>query len=299
MGGYASGDLSIGSDPVPKGLVSLASAPVTVDYFHTMRLPILSGRALEPNDESNHVVVDEMFARRFWPGGDAIGQRYHMGRIATDRNQMTIVGVAAHVRTDRDTVAATSDSFFPVYYRYIPSGRSAPLSFTVRLKNPDAAGSLVGMVRSLAPGARVRVTPIDDRYAATFANEMLASNIMTAFGALAFVAAAAGVYGVMMFLVASRTREIGVRMALGADRAAVTRMVLRSSLTPVLAGAAIGVVGAAAASRWAQSMLFGLASTGIATYFLIVMAVVGIAILATWQPARQATRVDPSLLLHE
>ena len=155
------------------------------------------------------------------------------------------------------------------------------------------------MVRSLAPGARVRVTPIEDRYAATFANEMLASNIMTAFGALAFVVAAAGVYGVMMFLVASRTREIGVRMALGADRAAVTRMVLRSSLAPVLIGAAIGIAGAIAASRWAQSMLFGLASTDARTYFLIAGLVVGAAALATWQPARHAGRVAPSVLLRE
>ena len=300
MGGYSNGDLSIGSDSAPKGLVSIADLPVTEDYFRTMRLPILAGRPIGPTDDPNLVVVDEMFARRFWPNGDAIGQSYHFGRISPDgKNVKTIIGVAAHVRTDRDTVSSTSESFFPAYYHYIPSGRYTPLAFAVRLKNPASAESLLGMVRSLAPGARVRVVSIDDLYAATFANEMLASNIMTAFGALAFVVAAAGVYGVMMFLVASRTREIGVRMALGADRAAVARMVLRSSLAPVLIGAALGVAGAVAASRWAQSMLFGLASTGVETYSLIVAAVVAIAVLATWQPARQAIRVDPSALLRE
>ncbi len=300
MGGYSMGDLSVDSEPTTKGLVSMATSTVSEDYFRTTRLPILAGRALLPGDDKSTVVVDEMFARRFWPATDAVGRRYHVGRISVGgKSEMTIVGVAAHMRTDRDSVTEPSQTFFPIYYMNDPKDRYAPLSFVVRLGESATLESVLSMVRALAPGARVRVTPIDDRYAATFANEMLASKIMTAFGALAFVVAAAGVYGVMMFLVASRTREIGIRMALGADKATVARMVLRSALAPVLIGAALGIGGAVAASRWAQSMLFGLASTDARMYLMIAGLVVAAAAVATWQPARHAAGVDPSALLRE
>jgi putative ABC transport system permease protein len=140
---------------------------------------------------------------------------------------------------------------------------------------------------------------VDDLYARMFADELLASSIMTAFGIFAFIVAMAGVYGVMAFLVAGRTREIGIRMALGADRATVNRLILRSSLQPVLAGAVIGVIAALAAARWAQTLLFGVKSTDPWTYAMVTALVVVTAMLATWQPARRAGRVDPSRLLRE
>jgi ABC-type antimicrobial peptide transport system permease subunit len=114
---------------------------------------------------------------------------------------------------------------------------------------------------------------------------------------LAFVVAAAGIYGVMAFLVANRAREIGIRMALGADTRRIRSLVLASSMWLVLLGAGIGIGGAFVASRWAQSQLFGVKATDPLTIVLVTVAVALTALLATWHPARQATRVDPKVLL--
>jgi putative ABC transport system permease protein len=126
---------------------------------------------------------------------------------------------------------------------------------------------------------------------------VLASRIISGFGVLAFVVAAAGIYALMAFLVASRAREIGIRMALGADSQRIRQLVLGSSIGLVSVGAALGIFGALAASRWAQSQLFGVSATDPITIALVTAAVVVTALLATWHPARQAARIDPTVLL--
>jgi ABC-type antimicrobial peptide transport system permease subunit len=107
----------------------------------------------------------------------------------------------------------------------------------------------------------------------------------------------AGIYGVMALLTASRTREIGVRMALGADRAAIRRLVFGSSLRPVVVGAMIGVISAAIAAKWAQSLLYGVSFADPVSYVLVALVVMAGALVATWQPARKAARVDPVVTL--
>ena len=152
-------------------------------------------------------------------------------------------------------------------------------------------------MRSIDTRNILKVEFVDDQYARQFADRLLATRIITGFGMLAFVVAAAGIYGVMAFLVANRAREIGIRMALGADSRRIRRLVLASSMWLVLLGAAIGIGGAFVASRWAQSQLFGVRATDPITIVLVTVAVVVTALLATWHPARQATRVDPKVLL--
>ena len=212
---------------------------------------------------------------------------------------MTIVGIARHLRTNRDSITQPSDVFFPVYIPLAPNDRYVPLSFVVRLRDISTADSVLSMVRAQAPGARARMDRMTDRYAATFADEQLASSIMSAFGVLAFVVATAGVYGVMAFFVATRTREIGIRMALGADREAVRRLILTSSLRPVLVGAGLGLIAAVAAAQWARSLYFEVGATAPSMLAVVGLIVVSTAALATWQPARLASRVDPSRLLRE
>ena len=152
-------------------------------------------------------------------------------------------------------------------------------------------------MRSIDTRNILKVEFVDDQYARQFADRLLATRIMTGFGMLAFVVAAAGIYGVMAFLVANRAREIGIRMALGADSRRIRRLVLASSMWLVLLGAAIGIGGAFVASRWAQSQLFGVRATDPITIVLVTVAVAVTALLATWHPAMQATRVDPKVLL--
>jgi ABC-type antimicrobial peptide transport system permease subunit len=175
--------------------------------------------------------------------------------------------------------------------------RYVPLEFMVRLRDAGRVGAVRSMVRAAAPGARVRVDLIDDLYTRLFADEHLAASIMIAFGVFAFLVAMAGIYGVMALLTASRTREIGVRMALGADGAAIRRLVFGSSLQPVVVGALLGVSSAAIAAKWAQSLLYGVSFVDPLSYVLVAILVMAGALIATWQPARRAARVDPAVTL--
>ena len=171
------------------------------------------------------------------------------------------------------------------------------LSITARVDSRTRAGDLYQTVRSVDPGNILKVEFADDQYARQFADRLLAARVVTAFGTLAFVVAAAGIYGLMAFLVASRNREIGIRMALGADARRIRGLVLGSSMRLVLVGAALGVTGAVVTARWVQSQLFGVSATDPLTIVLVTSGVVIVALLASWQPARQAARVDPKALL--
>jgi ABC-type antimicrobial peptide transport system permease subunit len=143
----------------------------------------------------------------------------------------------------------------------------------------------------------VRVDTIAARYAQLDGDRRLAASITSAFGLLAMAIATAGIYGVMAFLVAGRSREIGVRMALGADAAAVRRLVLRSALAAVLAGSIAGVAAALGLSRVIDAQLYGLTATDPATYLTVGALVILTAVLATWIPARRAARIDPAITL--
>jgi ABC-type antimicrobial peptide transport system permease subunit len=138
---------------------------------------------------------------------------------------------------------------------------------------------------------------VDESYAGYEKDILLVSRTVSAFGVVAFVVAMTGIYGVMAFIVAGRRREIGIRMALGADRRAISRLVIGSSLRLTLIGVGVGLVAALAASRFIQSHLFGITSTDPSTYGLVGVLIAATAIVATWHPARQACRVDPAVTL--
>jgi ABC-type antimicrobial peptide transport system permease subunit len=138
---------------------------------------------------------------------------------------------------------------------------------------------------------------VDDICAEQHADVLLATRVIGGFGIVAFITAMAGLYGVMSFLVASRTREIGIRMALGATARDIVRMVFTSSGVLVIAGALIGVAAAAWASKWIEAQLYGISPTDPATYVVVSLTAIATATVATWRPARQAARVDPAVTL--
>ena len=164
-----------------------------------------------------------------------------------------------------------------------PPTRALARRFAASLRSRGSLATLVRCfeVRSIDTRNILKVEFADDQYARQFADRLLATRIMTGFGLLAFVVAAAGIYGVMAFLVANRAREIGIRMALGADSRRIRRLVLESSMWLVFLGAAIGIGGALVASRWAQSQLFGVSAMDPMTIGLVTFAVVVTAFLAT------------------
>ena len=283
---------------------------VDPDYFRVLGIPLVAGRMFERGDPPTNVIITESLARRLWPDGDAVGHRFREDPLF---EWSYVIGVVKHVRTTYDGTSGPERYFQKYSLRQPPppataSTASTPrsssggaaygfLTVTARVDSRSRASDLYQTVRSIDTRNILKVEFVDDQYARQFADRLLATRIITGFGVLAFVVAAAGIYGVMAFLVANRAREIGIRMALGADSRRIRRLVLESSMWLVLLGAAIGIGGALVASRWAQSQLFGVRATDPMTIVLVTVAVVVTALLATWHPARQATRVDPKVLL--
>jgi hypothetical protein len=283
---------------------------VDPEYFRVLGIPLVAGRMFERGDLPTNVIITEALAQRLWPGVDAVGHRFREDpRFAWSY----VIGVVKHVRTIQDGTSGPQRYFQKYSLRQPPppvtaSTRSGArssfggpayrfLTVTARVDRRSRAADLYQTARSVDGRNILKVEFVDDQYARQFADRLLASRIITSFGVLAFVVAAAGIYALMAFLVASRAREIGIRMALGADRQRIRRLVLGSSMWLVAAGATLGILGAVAASRWAQSQLFGVSATDPLTIVLVTAAVVVTALLATWHPARHATRIDPAVLL--
>lgn len=283
---------------------------VDPDYFRVLGIPLTAGRMFEPGDPPTNVIITEALARRLWPGGAAVGHRF---REDPRFEWSSVIGVVKHVRTTYDGTSGPERYFQKYSLRQppppaTPSTASTPrssgaaygfLTVTARVDARSRASDLYQTVRSIDTRHILKVEFVDDQYARQFADRLLATRIMTGFGMLAFVVAAAGIYGVMTFLVATRAREIGIRMALGADSRRIRRLLLGSSMWLVFLGAAIGAGGVFVASRWAQSQLFGVSATDPITIVLVTVCVAVTALFATWQPARHATRVDPKVLLRD
>ena len=305
--------LEIAGRRQPEGEVLLRSTPASPGYFDVLRLPLRHGRWLMDNEPPDHVLVSESFARTFWPEGTVVGSAF---RSSVGDQWKRIVGVVGEFRTRRpDETPATRE-----YHYYTPPQRStapalvpvteAPgsrppssgtstqfMSVTARLDSPVRATAVLDAARSVDPRLRVTLESVDDKYASMFADMLLAMRVTSAFGVLAFLVAIVGVYGVMAYLVAGRRREIGIRMALGADRRDIAGLVLASSARLVVIGAALGLGGALLLSRWVASQFYGVSATDPVTYMLVGVTMLATALVATWHPARQAAGVDPAITL--
>jgi predicted permease len=280
---------------------------VEADYFKVLRIPLLAGRMFEPGEPPTNVLISEALASRLWPGQDALGHRFR------EHPQMPwyhVVGVVGHVRLLADGTTGP-DRLFQLYFaRQPPRPAPAPppgvrfampsfgfLTVTARVDSRARAADLYQTVRGVDPRNILKVEFADDSYAAQFADRLLATRLISGFGALAFVVSAAGIYGLMAFLVASRSREMGIRIALGAEAGDIKRLVLGSSARLAAIGAAIGIGAALAASRWVESQFFGVNAMDPLTLAAVGAAVVAVALAAAWQPAWRASRVDPTSLL--
>jgi predicted permease len=288
-------------DKTPSGLtVSIHGFPVAPEYFRMLRIPIIDGELFDAGDPMSRVVVDEALAREFWPGLDPIGRRFGIegsgiGRI---RGEMTdtfeVIGVAGGVRQDRTTFAAGVGAFI-FYYPVHPQGAGA--SFIARLRDGRQLPAVVSAVRAVAPQAIVRGESMDERYARLEGDLRLAAGVTGGLAGLAVIVAALGVYAVMAFIVSGRTREIGIRMALGAGVRDIRREVFAVSMRFVVAGALVGLAISLAATRWIESQLYGVSATDPLTYAAVAAGVFLVAALATWGPAAAAAKVDPAVAL--
>lgn len=289
------GSLTIeGRDPTPER-VMIHFVSVDPEYFQTTAIPIVQGHAFDASTPPDQVVVDERLARKYWPAASALGARFNMGKVSISGiSNFQIAGVSRELRADRLTTAVGEDVFV-AYIR--PSPTYHPLLFVARLDDDNRLADITTSVRNLATRSIVRVSTVSERYARLAADARLAAATTSGFGVIGFLVATSGVYAVMAFLVAGRSKEIAIRMALGADGRSVRRLVLSSSLRFVGAGLVAGLVASAIGSRWIAAQLSGVTPTDPTTYLAVAALVVGTAVAATWWPARRASRVDPALTL--
>jgi predicted permease len=266
----------------------------------TLGLRLLAGRSLDQRDmreDSRAVLVDEIFAARFYPGGSPVGQRFGTGRTDTDGSE--IVGVIAHSRFHslRERVRPT------IYRPLLPArhkGRDLHVVVRTRLDSSQLAHAVAAAAARVNPDVPVTAfasqSALIDRMLRT---ERLLSVASRAFSGIALTLAAVGLGGLLIYAVTRRTNEIGVRMAMGAAPGDVARMVLRDSAWLVAAGVLAGIPGAVVVARLLRSLLVGVAPTDFQAPVMALVTLVMVAMLAAWLPARRAATIDPMAALRE
>jgi putative ABC transport system permease protein len=296
--GGASASLAIRGRPVPEGdLPEVGYVSVSRGYFETMRIPLRRGRTFDQQDNATSpgvVVISESVARRHWPNGDAVGSLVRLGPDPSEP-WSEVIAVVGDVRQN----GPARDSR-PTVYAFLHQDYWDGRDVVVRARGgaTSITASVRDVVRQLDPALPVtQMRAMDEVASEVLAGQRLPMTLMTTFAALALVLAAVGLYGVMSYVVTARTREFGVRMALGAPQAAVIRLVMRQGLVTVLSGLAIGLVGAAAATRLLAGLLFGVRPLDALTFGAVPAVLLGVALVACWLPARRATRVDPMAAL--
>jgi ABC-type antimicrobial peptide transport system permease subunit len=243
------------------------------------------------------VIVNETAARTLWPGEDPIGRPISVGQGGFWEDTARVVGVIGDVRYD-DLTSATGLHVY-LSYNQSPYGR-----LTLFLRTAGDPNSAIPSVRramtEIAPGTPLyQIRTMEDRMTDAMSYERFSTMLLALFAAVALALATMGTYGVISFAVAQRTREIGIRVALGATRRDVVRLILGQGLTLVAVGATIGVIGAFMSTRVLQSLLFAVEPSDPAVFVAIVALLTAAVILASWIPARRAAGVEPTEALRE
>lgn len=302
------GDLNfqIEGREVPEGGVSPRAdwQVVTPGYFDAVGMRLLRGRGIEPRDDREApgaAVINQALAEQYWPGEDPIGERLLLGGGAGP-GWVTVVGVVGDVRH-----AALSEPPRPEYYlphaqfRFWNGGehvRSMTITARTRGEPMELAAAIRREIRALDPNLPIsEVRTLEQVRAESVAQPRFLSVVLGAFAAVALLLAVVGIYGTLAYLVSQRTHEIGIRMALGAHTAEITRMVVGRGVAVGAAGVAVGLAGALALTRVLAHLLFGVTTTDPVTYVVVPVVLIAAALLASYLPARRAARVDPMVAL--
>jgi putative ABC transport system permease protein len=280
--------------------VNWANAPdaewksVTTNYFNAIGVPLLKGRAFSAFDtvlSPPVILINETLARRDFPGEDPVGKRLIVRDSLRD-----IVGIVGAARQGALNLPARPEIYFPDTQFII--GQRASLVARTDVDPAKLVGAVRSAVHSIDPDAPIsRVRSMQDVLVTAMARDRFNTTLMTLFAVLAMLLAAVGLYGVMAYNVAQRAQEIGVRIALGASRADVLRLVVRQGFVLVASGLALGVTAAVMTTRLMTTLLFEVSPTNPATFVVSVMLLTCVALLACWIPAQKATRVDPIVVL--
>ena len=282
---------------------------VMPEYFKTMQIPLLRGRDITASDDVNApgvVVINEAAARRYWPGEDAIGKRISF-EDAPKQKWLSVIGVAQNAKQGDWTDAAHPEVYLACMQnrQFLEEPKSHMAYITLVVRSSGDAAALTPAVKE-AVWSFDRNLPIsqvatmDEVVRGANAEPRFEVTLLAVFAGVALTLAAVGIYGVMSYSVSRRTHEIGIRMSLGASRADVLALVLRQGMALTLAGAVAGLAGAALVARFMEKLLYGVKPYDPATYVLVPVVLGAAALMATYIPARRATRTDPLVALrHE
>ncbi len=296
-GSVTSGSFQIEGRPVPPGTAAPHSdrRAATSDYLQTMKIPLLKGRHFTDRDNAEAplvAIIDETMARLYWPNEDPVGKRLSFQNVNQWREIVGVVGPVKHKALDADLRGQ-------LYYPHAQSAQGSMYLVVRTATNPMSLASAVqNAVRTIDKDQPVyNVRTMQEIFSNSVAQRRFSMLLLGIFAAVALVLAAVGLYGVMAYSVTQRTHEIGVRMALGAQPDDVLKMVLGQGAVLALVGVTIGLIAAFALTRVMLSLLFGVSATDTVTFVSISLLLTVVALLASYIPARRATKVDPMVAL--
>lgn len=286
-------------DPPPNQEPIINTRVISPKYFETMGIPLLSGRELtdqDTDDAPNVTVISETMARLYWPGENPIGKRIAFGRPERDEDWIQIVGIARDVRQS-DLITAIKPQMYVSYHQI---GFFVPRDLVVKtdvdpLSMAATVRKTIWEIDKDQPVSNIRT--MDQIASESIARQRFSMLLFAIFAGVALLLAAVGIYGVMSYSVTQRRGEFGIRMALGAQKRDVLRLTIGKGLKLVLLGVVFGLAGAFALTRLMASLLFGVGATDPATFAAISLVLVGVGLLASYIPARRATKVDPIVAL--
>jgi predicted permease len=282
------------------GNVNLNS--VSPDYFRALGTTILAGRDFDRTDDPGSMpvaIVNESFAGKYFPGRNPIGLSFQIeAPVGEPRPFFHIVGLVKDTKyTD------LREPFTPIVFFAASQEKEAGPTLRIVIRSDSSLSSIAaGATREIgavAPSVTVQYATMETQIRDSLVSERLMATLSGFFGGLAVLIATVGLYGVMSYMVTRRRREIGIRMALGADSASVVRMVVREAGLLLAAGLAAGTVLAIVAARSASALLYGLEPWDPATVGMGIVALASVSLLASWLPARRAARFDPTVALRE
>ncbi len=289
------------NQPGPWGDIRLVSP----SFFETLRIPLLRGRYLTDEDREGGrpvAVIDQEFVRRYWPNENPLGKRFTFGPppgvTDTTQNQwIEVVGVVGHTAHE----GLDADARIQLYLSYRQRGLPF-MQVAVRTRgNPERYVNLIrDAVRSVDPDQPIaNLARMEELLSRSVGERRLSMMLLSLFSGIALVLASVGIYGVMSYSVTQRARELGVRIALGADRTDVLQLVLRQGMSLAILGIGIGLAAALALTRLIESQLYGVTATDPATFALVAAVLAATALVANLIPAIRATRLDPAVVLRE
>src|SRR5215813_5258330 len=276
---------------------------ISPDYFRVIQTPLVEGRFFTEDDENGKLpvaIIDEATARRYWPDHDPVGRRLRI-RLRFGQNPVnpwsTVVGVVKNIKHDGLDVDGVPHVYVPLN-QFV--GRSLSLALRTSLPASTLEAQIRGAIQSLDPGLPVfNVTSMDEVLDASLASRRFSANLVTGFAALALLLASIGIYGLLAYMVGQRWREIGLRIALGAGRGDVLKLILQKGVTLAVAGIVAGLIAAASSASFMASLLYGVRPRDPGVFMLVPLLLFVVAIAASYIPAWRATKVDPIVALRE